>query len=98
MEFLQRINNASWRHAFAKEKQRVDAMASATLARVQHHTIEPGDYAPRRFDARANNGIHAVCALPPWGNRELCAAKQCGNCRENLRAASARAALLGHER
>mmetsp|Transcript_4575 Transcript_4575/g.13390 ORF Transcript_4575/g.13390 Transcript_4575/m.13390 type:complete len:87 (-) Transcript_4575:964-1224(-) len=48
-----------------------------------------------RLNARANNGIHAVCALPPWGNRELCAAKQYGNCRENIRAASARAALLG---
>jgi len=91
MEFLQRINNASWRRALAKEEQRVDAMADATLARVRHHTTDAGWLKLlARLDTAADDGIEdAMCAHPRWGSRERCAAKHCAYCRESLRTASA---------
>eukprot|EP00304_Pavlova_gyrans_P011644 CAMPEP_0206036384 /NCGR_PEP_ID=MMETSP1466-20131121/2726_1 /ASSEMBLY_ACC=CAM_ASM_001126 /TAXON_ID=44452 /ORGANISM="Pavlova gyrans, Strain CCMP608" /LENGTH=153 /DNA_ID=CAMNT_0053410849 /DNA_START=275 /DNA_END=736 /DNA_ORIENTATION=- len=94
MDFLQRINNALWRHAFAKEQRRVDAMASATLAPLRACTTiprirlaraprPPGRRGERRHPRR---GVHSA----PLGQLELCAAKHCADCPEKLRTASAR--------
>ena len=91
MDFLQRINNASWRQAFNVEAQRVQAMHDATFASVQQYVGDAEWVALLdRLDERANDGVRdAVCSTPD-DERERCAAECCAYCR--LSVASGKAA------
>lgn len=58
MDFLQRINSASWRQAFNVEAQRVQAMHDATFASVQQYVGDAKWVALlRRLDEHANDGV-----------------------------------------
>lgn len=82
MEFLQRINEASWRPAFDIETARVREMHETTLMRVREHTTDEGWIALlRRLDVAANDGVHDAECSTPEEERARCRDEGCACCR-----------------